>query len=148
MLRDQDSKPKNIRPLEILCHRFEKRFNCKIKDLEQTPPFIKRPWWIPPLTEIAPSKHEAKISHDNIVQAQDPQKPLIVYTDGNGINGKIGAATIIPSQNTTFQAFLGPTCYFTVYSGEFQGVAMALNSMCNGYGVYVYHDIYMSIYYL
>lgn len=43
-----------------------------------------------------PSKHEAKISHDNIIQAQDPQKQLIVYTDGNGINGKIGAAAAPP----------------------------------------------------
>ena len=70
--RPRPSKTKNISPLEILCRRFKKRFNCKIENLERTIPFVTPPWWIPPLTEIAPSKHEAKISHDNIIRAHDP----------------------------------------------------------------------------
>ena len=49
-------------------------------------------------------------------------------TDGSGINGKIGAAVVIPSQNITFKAYLGPAHFFTVYSGELQGIAIALNS--------------------
>lgn len=126
--RPRPSKTKNISPLEILCRRFEKRFNCKIEHLERTLPFITPPWWIPPLIEIAPSKHEAKASHESIIQAHDPQKQLIVYTDGSGINGKIGAAAVIPSQNITLKAYLGPAHFFTVYSGELQKVAMALNS--------------------
>ena len=126
--RPRPSKTKNISSLEILCRRFEKRFNCKIENLERTIPFVTPPWWIPPLTEIAPSKHEAKISHDNIIRAHDPQKQLIIYTDGSGMNGKIGAAALIPSQNITLKAYLGPIHYLTVYSGELQGVAMALNS--------------------
>ena len=50
----------------------------------------------PPLTEISSSKHKAKTSHDNIIQTHDSQKQLIVYTDGSGINGKNGAAAVIP----------------------------------------------------
>lgn len=80
------------------------------------------PWRIPSLTENAPFKHEAKVNHDNIIQEQP-----IVHTDGSGINGKIAFAAVIPSQNTTLKAYLGPTYYFTVYSGELEGVAMALN---------------------
>ncbi len=126
--RPRPSKTKNISPLEILCRRFEKHFNYKIENLEQTLPFITPPWWNPPCTEIALSKQEAKTSQDNIIQANDPQKQLIIYTDRSGINGKIGAATFIPSQNIAVKAYLGPTHYFSVYSDELQAVAMALNS--------------------
>lgn len=93
--RPRPSITKNISPLEILCRRFEKRFNCKIKDLERTIPFITLLWWIPPLTEFAPSKHEAKTSHDNVIRVHDSQKQLIVYTDGSGINGKIALLAVI-----------------------------------------------------
>lgn len=41
--------------------------------------------------------HEAKISHDNIIQAHNPQNQVIIYTNESGINGKIGAATVVPS---------------------------------------------------
>lgn len=91
-------------------------------------PFITLPWWIPRTTEIAPSKHEAKARHDSIIQTYYPQKQLIAYTDGSGIRGKIGAAAVIPSQNATFKAYFGPARFFIVYSGELQGVAIALNS--------------------
>lgn len=75
--RPQPSEIKNISPLEILSRRFEKRFNCKIKDLERTIPFITPPWWTPPLTKIAPSKNEAKISHNHIIQTHDPRSSLL-----------------------------------------------------------------------
>lgn len=57
----------------------------------------------------------------------DPQHHLVVYTDGSGINDKIGAAAVLPSQGIVCKAFLGPSHCFTVYSGELQGIAMALN---------------------
>ena len=116
--RPRPSKTKNISPLEILCRRFKKRFNCKIENLERTLLFITSPWWNPPCTKIASSKHEAKISHNNIIRAYDPQKQLIIYTDGSGINGKIGADAVIPSQNIILKAYLGLTHYFTVYLGK------------------------------
>lgn len=126
--RPRPNVTKNISPLEILCHRLGKRFDCKIEDLEQTIPFITPPWLAPPFTKIAASKREAETCHDNIIQAYNPQKQLIIYTDGSGINGKIGAAAHIPSQNTTLKAYLGPNSLFMVYSGELQGLVMALNS--------------------
>lgn len=126
--RPRPGKTKDISPLEIVCRRFEKRFGYKIEHLKRTVPFITLPWWIPPTTEIALSKHEAKTRHNSIIQTHDPQTQLIVYTDGSGINGKIGAAAVIPSQNATLKVYLAPACLFIVYFGELQGVAMALNS--------------------
>ena len=57
----------------------------------------------------------------------DPQHHLVVYTDGSGISDKIGAAAVVPAQGIVCKAFLGPSHCFTVYSGELQGIAMALN---------------------
>ncbi len=65
--RPKPSKTKNISPLKILCRCFEKHFNYKIKNLERTLPFIMPPLWIPPLTKIELSNHEAKISNDDII---------------------------------------------------------------------------------
>lgn len=78
--------------------------------------------------KIASSNHEAKECHDRIIQTHDSQKQLIIYTNRSGINGKIGIATVIPSQNATFKAYLSSAHFFTIYSAEMQGVAMALNS--------------------
>ena len=80
---------------------------------------------------LLPKSHHLsiKLRHATTVLSRlTTQKQLIVYTDGSGINGKIGAAAVIPSQNATFKAYLGSAHFFTVYSGELQGVAMALNS--------------------
>lgn len=123
--RPQPSDIKKISPLEIFSQHFEKCFNCKIKYLEQTIPFITPPWWMPPFTEIAPFKLEAKISHDNIIQTHNPQKQLIAYSNRSEINGKIGAAAVSSSQNITLKAFLGPKHLFTVYLGR-------ASRACNG----------------
>ena len=68
------------------------------------------------------------MNHDNIIPAQDWQKKLIFYTKRSEINGKIGAAAVISSQNTTIKTYLDPTHYFTVYSSELQEVATALKN--------------------
>ena len=47
----------------------------------------------------------------------------MIYTDGSGINGKIGAAAVGPT--ITWNAFLGPSHSFTVYSGELYGISLA-----------------------
>lgn len=57
----------------------------------------------------------------------DPQNQLVVYTDGSGIIGKIGETAMALAQRIICKAFLGAYQCFTVYSGELQGIAMALN---------------------
>ena len=125
--RPKSAQLKQLSPLENLTRQFEKRTGLKIAKLERTVPFIVSPWWVPPKKTIAQDKSEAKQNHDQIALNPDPQHHIIVYTDGSGINGKIGAAAVAPSQGTVCKAFLGPSYCFTVYSGELQGVAMALN---------------------
>lgn len=81
------------------------------------------PWWIPPPTIIHKDKTTAKSAHQHLLKSQPQDENLIVYTDGSGINGKIGAAAVGPS--STWNSFLGPAESFTVYSAELYGIYLA-----------------------
>ena len=48
---------------------------------------------------------------------------LLIYTDGSGIDGKIGAAAVGP--NITRNTLLGLTDPFTVYFGELYSISLA-----------------------
>jgi ribonuclease HI len=50
---------------------------------------------------------------------------LIVYTDGSGINEKVGAAAVT-LQGDTRQAYMGEDIESTVYAAELEGIRMAL----------------------
>jgi len=47
---------------------------------------------------ISTSKEEAKAAHDEMLKQATPMT-IIVYTDGSGIKGKVGAATYNPAMN-------------------------------------------------
>jgi ribonuclease HI len=51
---------------------------------------------------------------------------LLVYTDGSGINNKIGAAAIAPQIGTLRKAFIGEASTSTVYTAELKGIYIAL----------------------
>jgi ribonuclease HI len=53
---------------------------------------------------------------------------LIVYTDGSGINGKIGVAAVILQIGTTRHAYIGTDAISTVYIAELEGIRMALET--------------------
>jgi ribonuclease HI len=57
---------------------------------------------------------------------QEPLEALIVYTDGSGINSKMGAAAVAPQLEIIRQAFMGDETVSTVYSAELEGIHMAL----------------------
>lgn len=113
-------------PLEVITRRFELRTNQSIQTLEKIIPYVTSPWWIPPISHIARTKAEGREQHDKATSMRDQQQ-LVVYTDGSGINGKIGASAVAPSIGVIRKTFLGPTALYTVYSGELQGIAMALS---------------------
>ncbi len=50
----------------------------------------------------------------------------MIYTDGSGINNKIGAAAVSPDIDSTFSVYLGPSDWYTVYSAELHGILQAL----------------------
>jgi len=117
-----------ISPLEKLTARLERKTGTYIKDLEIITPFAAPLWWIPPRVDVKPIKEIAEEAHKKLLRETNA---LVVYSDGSGINKKIGAAAVAPHR--TIKSFLGSTANYTVYSAELYGIILAtiLASMPN-----------------
>ncbi|KAM3081301.1 hypothetical protein ACMFMG_012242 [Clarireedia jacksonii] len=87
-----------------------------LRTLEKIPPTIAAPWWLPPKISIHKTK-EAAILHYKDYQLRYPNA-LIIYTDCSGIEGKIGAAAVVPHQGRVKKVFLGDKYTSTVYVAE------------------------------
>lgn len=113
-----------LSPLETLTNRYEKISKRFISNIEKITPFTAPPWWIAPPITIHSSKLEAGKSHKRLLKdISRKNSQVLIYTDGSGINEKIGAAAVGPT--TTWSAFLGPIDSFTVYAGELYGISLA-----------------------
>ena len=74
-------------------HQFP-HMATKIKSIK---PYIRPPWWLPKVQiRMSRFKEDAKALHDDIQELADPTM-AIIYTDGSGIEGKIGAAVYSPT---------------------------------------------------
>ncbi|QKX63195.1 uncharacterized protein TRUGW13939_10364 [Talaromyces rugulosus] len=78
-------------PLNQLSSILESKFNIKLDQLEKRQPHIVPPWWTPPYTRIAESP-EAAVKEHNATE----RTTLSIYTDGSGIDERVGAAAIAP----------------------------------------------------
>ena len=96
-----------------------------LNNLEVRKAFVVEPWWTPPPIAIAGDRDTAERRHKDITTEREP--PLAIYTDGSGINGKIGAAAVALTLNTHAQAFLGTETASNVYAAELQGILMGLD---------------------
>ena len=113
-------------PLEALSAHYERTSHLMIKDLEKVIPYVVPPWWRPPNITISGNSKDAKTSHDVILHTKEDTE-MLIYTDGSGINNKIGAAAVPIQHSVMLKSFLGTFGCHTVYTGELQGVNLALN---------------------
>lgn len=113
-------KNRKTSPLEKHTERLEKR-QFKIELIEKLRPFSASPNWNPPKTVIHKTKEEArKLVETSIGEG------MMFYTDGSGINKKVGAAAVSPSISTPFMIYLDRSEWYTVYSAELHGTIQAL----------------------
>jgi ribonuclease HI/exonuclease III len=90
---------------------------------EPIPPFITPPWQPGPKIHIDKNDETARERHDReTATGQD----LSIYTDGSGIDNKIGAAAVCPHMEQTRSAYLGLSTTSTVYAAELYGISLAL----------------------
>ena len=99
--------------------------------LETIQPHTVPPWWQPVSTTIASNDVQAKANH-RAIWKEYCTRSLILYTDGSGYKGGVGASAYMPTQPTARiskerTAYLGPLTQSTVYLGELQGISMALD---------------------
>jgi hypothetical protein len=66
---------------------------------------------------IEATKEAAKKQHDEI-QAYPDTTTMTIYTDGSGIENKIGAAAYITATNEACHQNLGSEAQFNVYTAE------------------------------
>ena len=116
-------------PLEVLHSHIEGKLRISLDQLEKQVPYAVPPWWEPPIIHIASDKETAEREHHQIVAR--PRPPIAIYTDGSGINNRIGSAAVSPRKTIweVFRldtAYLGPDSVATVYTGELYGTLMAL----------------------
>ena len=97
----------------------------KVKDLEKVVPYVVSPWWRPPKTTISSNSKAAKDLHD-VTRRISENTDILIYTDGSGINNKIGAAAVATQYSVKLESYLGTFSSHTVYTGELQGVNLAL----------------------
>jgi ribonuclease HI len=93
-------------------------------NLECIQPYITAPYWTPPDVTIDESAEQAIAEHDII--AAHSQTAVAVYTDGSGINGKVGAAAVCPQYLDARATYMGEQSETTVYAAELQGIFLAL----------------------
>jgi ribonuclease HI len=117
--------PQMWTPLERHAEYCRSRLGSEaISNLEWKLPFTVAPWWEAPTVIIEDNAESAKETHQRILS--ESETPLAVYTDGSGINNKIGAAAVAPRMNIIKQAYMGSEKTSTVYAGELEGIRMAL----------------------
>lgn len=95
------------------------------REWESRRAFIQAPWQAPP--EVIIDDTEVAVERHNQILTEDPRKrPLILYTDGSGIEGRIGAAAIVGLEDQHAHSQIGDDSTSTVYAAEVRAIEMAL----------------------
>lgn len=87
--------------------------------------FVLAPWQAPP--EVIIEDREAAVNNHNQILTKDPEeRPLILYTDGSGIDGRIGAAAVVDLEDQHAHSQMGDDDTSTVYAAELRAIEVAL----------------------
>lgn len=92
-------------------------------------PFTAPPWLEPLKIHIEQDKIQAKTSHERLLQTLGIESAGY-YTDGSGINQKVGVAVAAVQLGQGFSnisVFLGSNIYYTVYAAELSGILVAIH---------------------
>lgn len=100
------------------------------RDWESRKAFVLAPWQAPPEV-IIEDRETAVAFHEQIVVKASNERPLIIYTDGSGIEGRVGAAVVIDLENHVAHSQMGDDNTTTVYAAELHAIEMALESIVN-----------------
>ena len=103
----------------------------KLAPLETIKPFLTHPSWSLPVDIcIDSNKDTAEQHHDSIFHAHTNDNNIsFIYTDGSGLEGSTSAAAFSWTSKIATTKFLGPNTTSTVFSGELEGINIALNQI-------------------
>jgi ribonuclease HI len=116
-------RPWDWSPLQRISELVSQKLEGKrLENLESIKPFIAAPYWTPPEVIIDSNAEMAIEQHGKVAK----QPVTALYTDGSGINGRVGAAAVCPQCNETRSVYMGEQSEATVYAAELQGILLAL----------------------
>ncbi|KAJ5111870.1 reverse transcriptase [Penicillium alfredii] len=90
--------------------------------------FVLAPWQTPPEV-IIEDREKAIESHEQIMLKVSKERPLMIYTDGSGIEGRMGAAVVVDLEDHVAHSQMGDDNTTTVYAAELRAIEMALESV-------------------
>ena len=103
-----------------ILENITQQFPLTAEKIERIEPFIRPPWWsLKAEVIIEQDKSTARTHHDRIHGTER----LAIYTDGSGINNKVGAAAHTSIQ--TRHQHLGSDTQFNVFTGEVTAISLA-----------------------
>src|SRR5437667_2298440 len=119
-----DGNCPHITNLENLIKHFPEYIQPNMEHIET---YIRPPWWkLTATTSIsALNKDKAAEEHERKLR-QIPAEDLIIYTDGSGHGGHIGAAIYSPTINITKGEYIGTDNTHNVYAAELTATQMAI----------------------
>ncbi|KOC17506.1 putative reverse transcriptase [Aspergillus flavus AF70] len=112
-------------PMEALSRKGGPLWPLGKKKWETRKPYILAPWEPPVATAI--DSYKAVLVYHRQYYAR--REGIAVYTDGSGLNGRIGASTVCLSQGWKRNYMLETEEESTVYAGELTGIRMALHRL-------------------
>lgn len=130
----QETKRGGLSPLEALKWRKGSPLAPTRKEQEEQwesrKAFVIAPWE-PRIQGIIEERESALRTHDKICQGAEAAPtsappPQVIYTDGSGIEGQVGASAVRPGKGQVARRFLGTEAEATVYTAELNGIEMAL----------------------
>ena len=125
--------------LENVMHQFPHM----AEKIERIEPYIRPPWWIPKVEiQIDATKDTAKDLH-NKKQEHKNAATVSIYTDGSGVENRVGAAAHSPTMNTTIHQHLGSEKHYNVFIGEVTAVQLAVEMLRDDHEFrtcYIYSD--------
>jgi ribonuclease HI len=99
--------------------------------IETIETYIRSPWWTPMARiRIETTKVAAKKHYDETQTHLDPTT-MTFYTDGSGIEGRIGTAAHDAAANEASHQYLGSETQFNVYVAELTAVQLAIKQLRN-----------------
>jgi len=105
------------------------QFSHTTEAIESIEPYIRPSWWtLKAKIRIEDTKDKAKSVHDKI-QEQPDATVATIYTDGSGINKKIGAAAYAPTPEEVSHHHLGEETQFNVYTAEITAMQLAIERL-------------------
>jgi tubulin alpha len=103
-----------------------KHFPECMHDLETIVPYIRPPWWSLKASIHIDANKETAEAHHLRTTSQLNDTTAHIYTDGSGINERIGAAMYCHTDQHVEQRYLGTSSESTVYAGELEAIHMAV----------------------